>query len=187
MFKLKINIQRKYLFTVLAILLCLALIYRFFPLFQEPVFPAQEIALKERRLMKYHKMIDSGRNIDKRLASLDMAFKELGSRLLSGRTPPLAAVEIQKIVREITEKSRVQVRSVKILNPLELEQKKYLSIPVEFYIYPTIRQLKEVLYLIETSPKFLTVRKVRIMEHSKVRRQFRCYITVAGLMRRAES
>ncbi|MBC8466226.1 MAG: hypothetical protein ISR61_05075 [Desulfobacteraceae bacterium] len=187
MVKLKINIQRKYLFTGLAILLCLALIYRFFPLFQERVFPAQEIALKERRLIKYRKMVAASSNLNERLASLDRAFKELESRLLSGRTPPLAAVEIQKIVQEIAEKSHVQRRSVKVLTPMELEQKKYLSIPVEFYIYPTIRQLKEVLYLIETSPKFLAVRRVRIIRHNKVGRQFRCYITVAGIMRRAES
>ncbi|MFH1954858.1 MAG: GspMb/PilO family protein [Pseudomonadota bacterium] len=143
--------------------------------------------MKERRLIKYRQTVAAGSNLDKRLDSLGMALKELESRLLSGRTPPLAAVEIQKIVQEIAEKSHVQIRSVKVLNPLELEQKKYLSIPVEFHIYLTLRQLKEVLYLIETSSKFLTVIKVRIMELSNVGRQFQCYITVAGLTRRAES
>ncbi|MBW2610531.1 MAG: hypothetical protein JRC68_09335 [Deltaproteobacteria bacterium] len=186
MFQLKFDIQRKYLFIVLGILLFLGLIYRFFPFLQEFAFPAQEIALKERRLIKYQKMVAAGSNLDKRLVSLNGALKALEGGLLTGKTAPLAAVEIQQILQEIADKSHVQIRSVKVLKPVELEKKNYLSIPVEFYMIPTIRQLKEVLYRIETSPKYLTVQKVSARYFPDKQRRCRCRITIAGFMKRGK-
>lgn len=184
MFKLKIDIQRKYIFIALAILLSLALIYRYFPFLQEIAFPAKEIELKERRLIKYRKMVEAGSNLDKRFSSLNRVLKELESGLLTGKTPPLAAVEIQKIVQEIAEKSNVQIRSVKVLKPVELDQKNYLSVPVEFYVFPTMRQLKELLYQIESSLKRLTVRKLTTRYYANREGRFRCHITIAGFMKR---
>jgi len=180
----RINIQRKYIFLALAFLVFAALIYRFLPFVQEVVFPAREIALKEGRLIKYRKMVAAGTHLDKRLASLEAVLKEMESRLLSGRTAALAAVEIQKVVQEIIDKSHIQIKSVKVLNPLELDQKHYLSIPVEFYIYPTIRQLKEVLYRIENSPKCLIVKKLTAQYYGSKEGLLRCHITIAGFMKR---
>ena len=187
MFKFRVGIQRKYIFIVLAVLLSLALVYRFFPFIQEFVSPAQEIALKERRLIKYRKTVAASRDLDKRLDSLNKSLQQLESGLLSGKTASLAAVEIQKTLREIAEKSSVQVRSVKVLKPEDLGQKDYLRIPVDFYISPTTRQLKEILYRIETSPKYLTVKKMRIRYYGNPERRFRCNITVAGFMKKAKS
>ncbi len=187
MFKLKIDIQRKYVFFALAILIILALFYRFFPSFQELASPAEEVALKEKRLIKYRKMVTAGSNLDKRFASLNGVLKELETGLLTGKTPPLAAVEIQKIVQEIADKSNVQIRSVKVLKPVELDQKNYLSVPVEFYIFPTMRQLKELLYRIEGSLKCLTVRKLTTRYYANKAGRFRCRITIAGFMKRGRA
>ena len=185
MFKnFRIDIQRKYVLIVLAILVFLAVVYRFLPFFQELVSPDQKIELRERKLIKYRKMVETGQDLDKRLAVSNKTFKELEARLLTGKTPALAAVEIQKIFHKIANKSNVQVKKVKILKPRELDQESYLSIPVEFFILPTIRQLKEILYRIESSPKHLTVRKVRTQYSGN---QSRCYITIAGFMKRAKS
>ena len=183
MVKFRFNIQRKYLFIALAILLFLGIVYRFFPAFKEAAFPDQEIALKEKRLVKYQEIVAAGSHMDERLASLDKALKTLETGLLTGKTAPLAAVEIQKILQEIADKSRVEIRSVRVLKPVELEDKRYVSIPVEFHVIPTIRQLKEVLFRIETSPKYLTVQKVNAQYFPDKERRLRCHITIAGFMR----
>ncbi len=187
MFKPKFDIQRKHLFITLAILLSFAFIYRFSPFFQGLAFPQQEIALKEGRLIKYRKEVKAGSNLNKRLASSNRVLKELESGLLSGKTPPLAAVEIQKIVQEIADKSQLQIRSVKVLKPVELDQKRYLSIPVEFTVVPTMRQLKELLYRIESSSKCLTLRKLSTRYYANKEGRFRCHMTIAGYMKRGES
>ena len=187
MFKFRVDIQRKYLFIVLGVLLSLALVYRFFPFIQELVSPAQEIELKERLLIKYRKTVAASRGLDKRLDSLNKSLKQLESGLLSGKTASLAAVEIQKTLREIAEKSSVHVKTVKVLKPEDLGQEEYLRILVNFYIMPTIKQLKQVLYRIETYPKYLTVKKMRVRFYGNPERRFRCNITVAGFMKKAKS
>jgi len=187
MLNLRIDIPKKYVFIVLSILLSLGIIYRFFPDFQEVVSPGQEVLLKERTLIKYRKIVSAGRGLDKRLASLDSSLNQLEARLLSGKTTSIAAVEIQKILQEIAGKSNVQVTRVKVMKPEELDQKDYLRIPVEFYILPTIRQLKEVLYRIENSQKFLRVIKINTKFFVDKAMRLRCRITIAGFMKRAEN
>jgi len=184
---LKIDIQKKYVFIILSILLFLGVIYRFFPDFQELVSPEQEVLLKDSTLIKYRKIVSAGKGLDKRLASLDSSLKQLETRLLSGKTTSLAAVEIQQIFNGLAGKSNVQVTRVKVLKPEELDQKDYLRIPVEFYILPTIRQLKEVLYRIENSQKFLRVIKINTKFFVDKAMRLRCRITIAGFMKRAEN
>jgi len=184
---LKIDIQKKYVFIVLSVFLSLGIIYRFFPDFQELVSPEQEVLLKERTLIKYRKIVSAGKGLDKRLASLSTSLKHLEKRLLSGQTTSIAAVEIQKILHGLAGKSNVQVTRVKVLKPEELDQKDYLRIPVEFYILPTIRQLKEVLYRIENSQKFLRVIKINTKFSTNKTMRLRCRITIAGFMKRAKN
>lgn len=181
----KVDFQRKHIFIALAILTLLAIVYRFYPFFEEILSPGEEIELKERRLIKYQKMIDSGRNIDKRLDSLNKTARQLESRLLTGKTPSLAAVEVQKFIEEIAGKSNVKISLMKVLKPEKLDQHDYLRIPVEFHIFPTMRQLKEILYRLKTTQKYLVVKKMVVQE--KRNRQLRCNITVTGFMKRAES
>lgn len=182
----KVDFRRKHVFIALAILLSLAVVYRFFPFFQEVFSPNEEIELMEKRLAKYQEMIDSGKNINQRLDSLNKTARELESRLLAGKTPSLSAVEVQKIMQETADSSHVQINSVKVLKPEELDKHGYLRVPVEFQIVPTIKQLTEILYRLEASPKYLTVKKIFIRDYSNVGRQLRCRIIVAGLMKRAE-
>lgn len=183
----KLDVQRKHVVIALAVLTFLAVVYRFYPSFEEMVSPGKEIELKERRLIKYQKMIDGGGNIDNYLDSLNNALRELESRLLAGKTPSLAAVEVQKIMEEIAGNSSVQIGLMNVLKPEELEGRYYLYIPVEFHIFPTMRQLKEILYRIETSQKYLNVKKMAVQDHRSKGRQLRCSITVTGLMKRPES
>lgn len=183
----KVDFRRKYVFIALAIVLSLAVAYRYFPFFQEVFSPNEEIELMEKRLVKYQGMIDSGKDINKRLDSLNKTARELESRLLVGKTPSLAAVEVQKIMQETAGRSNVQISSVKVLSPENLDQRGYLLVPVEFKMLPTTRQLKEILYQLEASQKYLTVRKIVVNEYNKRDRQLRCNITVAGSMKRAEN
>lgn len=183
----KVDFQRKHIFIAFAVLIFLAVVYRFFPFFEEILSPGEKIELQEGRLIKYQKMIDSGRNIAKRLDALNKTTKQLESRLLTGKTPALAAVEIQKIMEEAVGKSNVQISSVKVLKPEELVQRAYSRIPVEFHILPTMKQLKEILYRLDSSQKYMSVKKIVVEKYSKRGRKLRCRITVAGFMKRAES
>ena len=185
MLKLRLDSKRKYALVAFAILICLGLIYRFLPFFQEIVLPGKKIDLKERRLIKYQKTVRAGRNLNDRFDALNTTLKRLESRLLTGKTPSLAAVEIQKILHEIAGKSNVQIKKVGVLTPKELDRN-FMRIPVEFHIIPTVGQLKEILYRIKSSPKSLTVTGLKIRPYSSKNTQLICRITVAGFMKRAQ-
>ena len=168
-----------------AILLCLGLIYRFLPFFQEIVSPGNEIELRERQLIKYQKMVEYGSGLGEALSSLRHALKQAESRLLTGKTPSLAAVDIQNILHKIADKSKVDISSLKVLKPREVGKKEYLEVSVEFSAITTIRQLKEVLYRIEASSKYLTVRKLQTRFNRGRVRRVRSVITVCGIMKTA--
>ena len=185
MLKLRLDSKRKYALITFAILICLGLIYQFLPFFQETVSPGEKIDLKEGRLIKYQKTVRAGRNLNDRLDALNTTLKQLESRLLTGKTPSLAAVEIQKILHEIAGKSNVQIGKVGILTPKELDRN-YVRIPVEFHIIPTVGQLKEILYRIKSCPKSLTVTGLEIKQYALQSTEMRCRITVAGFMKRAQ-
>ena len=162
------------------------LIYRFLPILQDLLPSREEIELQERTLIKYEKMVRAGKQLDGRLTSLEGTLAQLESRLLVGKTPSLAAVDIQKILHDIAQKSNVEIKSVKVLKPEDLDQKGYLSIPVTFHMIVSVRQFKEILYLIENSKKFLSVIKVESSSHTRRSRDIRCNITVAGYMKQKE-
>lgn len=188
MLKFKFDKKRKYIIIIGAVLLLLGLIYRLFPFFQGIQSASAENVLKEKQLAKYRQMVHEGKNLEARLISLNRTLTRAESGLLTGKTPPLAAVDIQNILNKIASRSDVEMKTVRVLKPEKLDEKNYLSVPVQFSISSTIRQLKEILYRIETSPKYLTVKKVRInVARRGSSRQIRSDITVAGVMKKAEN
>lgn len=184
--KFRIDNRRKYILIVSAVLIFLGLIYRFMPSVQAIISPREEIELKEATLIKYQKMVGQARGLDKRLISLDDKLKQLESGLLTGETPALAAVEIQNILHKIARKSKVEIKRVKVLKPMEVDQKNYLGVPVEFAITLTTEQLKEILYRLGTSPKYLRVKGVRT-RYTRRAGKINSSITVTGFMKRAKS
>jgi hypothetical protein len=183
MTRLSLDKKRKHILIVAAVALFFGLVYRFYPSVQSLLFPKAEIELKEAKILKYQKELTADGGLDVLLNSLKESLKEAEKGLLTGKTRSLAAVQIQEILQEITEKSGVVIRSLNVLNPEELDKEGYLSIPVEFYLFATISQFKEVLYRIGISQKYLAVKQLRIdYTKSGPEDTIRCHMTVAGYM-----
>ena len=158
----KIDKKRKYFLMVMAFLLIAGAIYRMWPQIQD-IFSADDtIALKKKQVVKYQEMLQSADDLEKRVALAKTTLKQEESGLLTGKTPALAAADIQKVIHEMASKSQMKIKSIRVLNPKDDDESPYLSIPVEFVARGVIRQLKEFLYRIMASPKYLTVQKVKI-------------------------
>ncbi len=186
--KISLTRERKYILIGGAILLFFGLVYWAFPFFQGIFEGGAQIAAKEKQLAKYQRAIGEGEELKARLADLTAALERGESGFLKGRTPSLAAVDMQNILNAITAKSDVEIKSKRVLKAEKQDDAKYLSIPVKFSIVPTVRQLKEILYGIETSDKDLMVREIRItVPRRKGKEQLRVDITVAGFMKESES
>ncbi len=185
MLNFKIEKNKKYLFIAGAIILLFGGAYRIWPSFQEIGWADQEIVLKERRLEKYRQIVYEGDGLEARLVSLKKDLKQRESRLLTGKTPSLAAADIQQILQHMAKESKVEIKTVRVLQPKEVDQDKYLSIPVQLNITCRIRYLKEFLYKIETSAKYLAVKKAGIRVSIRRRHDtIRADITVLGFLKR---
>ena len=183
--KFKLDKWKKYAFVGLGVLLFGALIYRVMPMFGGLVPSEESIEIKEKQLTKYHQMMENGKGLDKRLRSIKRSLDQAETGLLSGKTPSLAAVDLQNTLQGIADQSGVEIRRFQVLKPKPLERKPYLSIEVEFYIFVTVRQLRDILYRVETSPKYLTVENVKTMHNRRNPAEIRCQITVAGFVKAA--
>ena len=179
MIKFSLTRERKYILLIGAGVLFLGFVYRIFPLFQGLYGSSDQIDAKRKQLVKYQQILGQEKQSTDRQSALADALKEGESTLLSGRTPSLAAVDIQNILNRITSKSGVEIKSVRVLKAVKQEESGYLNIPVKFSIIPTISQLKEILYGIEASGKYLTVREMNItVPGGKNRTKLRVDMTV---------
>jgi hypothetical protein len=185
MLKFNISKERKYILIGGGVLLLLGLLYRFFPIIQDLQPAGSEIILKKQQIAKYLKKIQKRDKLESRLTTLNrnLARAELG--LLTGETTALAAVDIQNILSEITKKIDIEIKTMRVIKSVDLENMNYLSIPVQFTLKSTIRQLKDLLYKIESSPKFLTISNIKIRNTSgKQPEQIQSTITVSGFLKK---
>lgn len=139
----------------------LGAVYRFYPEMSQLIAPRQELAAKERRVAKYREQVKEAEGLKHRLKTLEEALAKGEAVLLTGKTPSLAAADIQNILQKAAEKCGVKISTVRVLKPEGAEKEIYVSVPVEFTTTSTIAQLKELLYLIESHPKYLKITKVR--------------------------
>jgi len=162
MFGFKNNKEKRYILIAGTALLLLGLIYRFSPGLDFFHSSQEEILLKKKKLFKYRQLVQEKNVFEKKLISLNRTLDRAESALLKGKTSALAAVELQNILKKMTGESQVGIKTMRVLKPEETEKEKYLGILVQFTFASTTRQLKEILYKIETSAKLLAIRELRI-------------------------
>ena len=144
-----------------------------------------DIAAQRTRIAKYRQALKGRAELEGRLAAVTKALERGEAGLVTGKTAALAAADIQNTLKEITIGSGVEIKSMQIQKPPQKDTDPYLSVPVQFTISPTIRQLKDILYKIEAFPKFfLTVERVGIsVAGAGGPGQIRCDVTVSGIMK----
>ena len=195
MLMLKIDKKRKYFLMAMVFLLMLGGIYRIWPIIQGMGGAEDEIAIKKKQLVKYQRMVQSAHNLESETELLRQTLKQGESGLLTGKTSALAAADIQKIVHGMAKKSQVEIKRVRVLKPVDVGESHYFSIPVQLSISGSIRQLKEFLYQIMGSSKYLTVEKVGITVHRRRLRRgsnkhmesIKADITVNGFLKRSDA
>jgi hypothetical protein len=183
--KLIIDKRRRYLLITGTVLLLFGFSFWLFPFLEGVPGGGTDIAAQKKRIAKYRQTVKGRGELEARLASLDKSLKRAEAGLLTGTTAALSAADIQNILNEIALGSGVEIKSLQILKSQKQDADLYISVPVQFTINATIRQLKDMLYKIEESPKFfLTVERIAISVFGPSGSgQVRCDITVSGLMK----
>ena len=142
---------------VLVVVLILAYQLVLVPLVESQRNVQQELALKKKLLARYEDYIKSGKDMDEELNQRVQQVEAIQGKLLPGETPQINAANLQEILRKLSEKNGIQIRSFRIGEPKEMNF--YLRIPVTIEVTPTksMAALSYFLYDIENDEKLLVI------------------------------
>jgi len=119
------------------------------------LIPAREALLERRRLIVAQRPILTA-EIEKVTQRLDAR----APRWLQGPTPPLAASELQTLVKDLAVKAGAEVRSERIL-PL-VDRGGLQEVPIEITVAAGLRESVRLLFDLEHTTKILTVQDVKV-------------------------
>lgn len=162
MISLQLTKERKIIAAGLAVLVFLAMIYLFSSARRSTHLASEALELNELKLAKYRQKLLKKKVIDRELLTLKNSVQQAEAGLLTGKTPPLAAAEIQEIVTSIADAAGGQIKTVRILQPDRSGKEMYLAIPVEVTIHSTMRELTLLLHKLDSSAKLLRIAKLEI-------------------------
>ncbi len=117
--------------------------------------PAREATLERRR-----QLVAQRDRVAAEQQALASRLEAESARLLPGSTAPLAASELQKLVKEVAERAKVEVRSERVLPPVDLAGLQ--EVPIEIAVAGSVREIVALLHLLEQTPRLLTLRDMNI-------------------------
>jgi len=136
-------------------------------------------------LQKQLDRITESESIDNKTNRAEAELKRLENTLLKGSTPPVAAADLQKFLKDTAAISNIDVNLERTLNPVILEN--YLGIPVEIGFSTTTKSLQDLMVRLRKSPYLLTVSeiKIRVTNISKPEEIYTTLV-VTGFIRNTE-
>jgi hypothetical protein len=119
------------------------------------LIPAREAVLERRRLL-----VAQRPTLAADIEQTNAQLASYTSRWLKGPTPPLAASELQTLVKGLAEQATAEVRSERIL-PL-VDRAGLQEVPIEITVASGLREAVRLLYDLEHTTKILTVQDVKV-------------------------
>ena len=119
------------------------------------MIPSREAQLERRRLVVAQRPA-----LTAELEKLNQQLQTRAPRWLQGPTPPLAASELQTLVKDVALKAGVEVRSERIL-PL-VDRSGLQEVPIEITVAGGLRETVRLLHDLEHTTKILTVQDVKV-------------------------
>jgi Tfp pilus assembly protein PilO len=142
---------------------------------------ADLVPAREQVLARRLELVGRRSAIERDLEATNAQLQALADRFLPAATPAVAASELQKLAKEIAVKASTEIRSERILPPVERGE--LVEIPVEIAVSADVRQLVDVLARLEQAPKLLTVHdlKIRVVNISQPK-ELLTTITLSGFI-----
>lgn len=141
----------------------------------------EEIPVKMKQLEKYRQFVASKSHAEEELKHIESMAKRTTGKLLSGNTIPLAAANLQEILKALSAKNMVKIRSEKVLDSKSFDY--FVQIPVQIEFTSTVTELTNFIYDIETYQKLLTILDLNIrVTNRRDPRDINATVVVAGLM-----
>lgn len=162
------------------------LIYTFgiLPLVEAKKKAEEEIALKKGALLKYEDYLANRKMVEEEIARTLKQYEGVQKRLLPGETPQLGAANLQEIVKRLSEKNGIGIRSFRILEPKEINSYRKVSIQIEFNPINSILSLGQFIYDMEHHEKELMVSEMDLLvSNIRMPNHIQGSLVISGLMK----
>ena len=177
--------QKKVLWGLVGITICL-LIYFFgiLPLVDATKKAEEEILLKKRVLTKYDQYLQNRKAIEEDLSRTIKQYEGIQQRLLLGETPQLGAANLQEIVKRLSEKNGIVIRSFRILEPKEINSYRKISIQIDFNPINSVLSLGQFIHDIEHHEKELMISEMDLLVmNPRVPSNIQGNLVISGVMK----
>ena len=177
--------QKRVLWGVTGIVV-LILLYTFgiLPLVEARKKAEEEILLKRRALLRYEEYLGNRKIFEEELGRTLKQYEMIQGRLLAGETPQLGAASLQEIVRRLSEKAGVGIRSFRMLEPKEIDSYRRISIQIDFNPNNSMLNLGQFIYDIETHEKELMISEMDLLVlNIRMPNQVQGSMVISGLMK----
>ena len=180
--------QKKFLWGFIGMaIVILIYTYGIVPLVEAKKKAEEEIVLKQRILQKYAEVIQ---NRKKGEEALDRSLKQIGEiekRLLPGETPQLGGAGLQDIVKRVSEKNGIALRSFRILEPKEVGVYRKVSLQIEFNPISSMLSLGQFIYDLEHQEKKLMISEMDLLVFNpRMPNNIQGNLVVSGLMKESK-
>jgi len=161
--KVKIS-QRRMLFLVIGIAaVILVTSFGVLPLIEAKKKAGEEMTLKKKALLKYEQFLQNRNAIEEELTRTSKEYEGIQQKLLSGETPQLGAANLQEVVKRLSEKNGIGIRSVRILEPKEMNVYLKVSLHVDFNPISSMVSLEQFIFDIEHHEKELMISEMDLL------------------------
>ncbi len=178
--------QKRILFLLAGIVAVILVIsFGVLPLIEAKKKVEEEIALKKRALLKYEEFLRNRKAIEEELAWTSKEYEGIQQKLLSGENPQLGAANLQEIVKRLSEKNGIGIRSVRILDPKEMNVYLKVSLHVDFNPISSMTGLGQFIYDIEHHEKELMISELDLLVFNpRMPTSVQGSMTISGLMKK---
>ena len=161
----KINFPQRRAFWIILTIAVVALLYFFGiePLVEARRKAEEEITLKKKIIGKYNQYVKHRKTIEEELDRTVKVYETVQQKLLPGETPQLGAVNLQEIIKRLSEKNGIGIRSFRILEPKEMNVYRKVSVQIDFNPVNSMLNLGQFLHDIEHHEKELMISEMDLL------------------------
>ena len=176
--------QKKFLWGFMGIAaLLIFYTYVLIPIVEAKKKADEEIALRQKILERYAEILLNRKSVE---ASLERTLKnhaELQKRLLPGETPQLGAAYLQDIVKRLSEKNKINIRSFRTLEAKETGIFRKISLQIDFNPISSMRELTQLMFDLENQQKELMISELDLLiSNPRMPNYVQGNLVVSGLM-----
>ena len=127
--------------------------YGILPLAEAKKTAEEEIVLNQKLLSKYSEVLQGRKGVEEDLDRVLKQNEEVQKKLLPGETPQLGGAYLQDVVKRLSDKYGLSLRSFRILEPKDLGVYRRISLQIDFNPVGSMTSLTQFIYDLEHQEK----------------------------------